>query len=150
MFLTFDDLKAGKIRQMRKETLLYIALGVLIAVIVAGMMMWNKPHETVDDKAAMSISATKLTGDFEKDETAANSRYINKPLEVTGEISEVSKNQDGKTVLILASENPLSGVQATLRENGAVAAIGQKVTVKGFCNGFTTVVLLSDCILVNK
>ena len=56
------------------------------------------------------------------------------------------QNQDGKTVLLLQSSDPLSGVQCTLKDEGNYI-VGTELTVKGFCTGYTTVVLLNDCIV---
>lgn len=129
-----------------KKRLLLIGLVLLVAGGAVAYFMWNKPHQTVDDQVGTAVSAEVLTQAFEQNEQQANLTYLNKILEVSGTISEVSKNQDGKTVLILQSENPLSGVQCTLKDEAALG-MGQAVVVKGFCNGYTTVVLLADCIV---
>ncbi len=134
---------------MKRKSISLLVGALVIAGIIIGYALWNKPHETVDDQEGEKIEATVLANAFLENEQEANQKYLSKVLEVNGVVSEVTTNQDQKTVLLLESEDPLSGVQCTLKE-AAEVQVGEKVTVKGFCNGFTTVVLLQDCILVKK
>jgi hypothetical protein len=132
---------------MMKKILLI--LFVLAAVgIGAGVYLWNKAPAKVEDSQSSAISADDLAVAFTGNEQQANSKYLNKVLDVSGMITEVSKNQDGKTVIMLGvASDPLSGVQCTMRENDVKAEIGKPITIKGFCNGYTLVVLLSDCVI---
>lgn len=126
-----------------------IGLMLLIVLLVAGgvfVYMWNKAPETVDGKKAIAITSTILSRVFQDNEQTGNTMYLNKVIAVSGTISEVSKNQDGKTVVLLSGDDPLSGVQCTMRDNKGTFEAGKAVTLKGFCNGYTVVVLLSDCV----
>lgn len=135
---------------MKKKVLLFTSLLLVVAIAIVAIFMWNKPPETVDDKKAQRITAEALTSAFLQNEQSANASYLNKVLEVSGKIAEVSKNQDGKYVLFLESSDLLSGVQCTMREPGGRYDIGAQINVKGFCNGYTMAVLLSDCIIAEN
>ena len=135
---------------MKKKGVILALLGGLVAVAVAIVLVWNKPHKTVDNKDGVSITAEALTKAFEENEQQANTTYLSSILEVEGIISEITRNQDGRTVLLLGVEDPLSGVQCTMKDDDATYEIGQKVTIMGFCNGYTTVVLLNDCVNVKE
>lgn len=127
-----------------------ILIALLIVVAAAagiGVYLWNKPHEVVEDRKATAIAADALAKAFTENEQQANTTYLNQVLDVTGTVSEVSRNQDGKTVITLSVSDPLSGVQCTMRDDKVNASVGQIMTIKGFCNGYTLVVLLSDCIV---
>lgn len=131
---------------MKKKTLLLI---FLVIVLISGAVVYymlHKPHATVDDKKGLAITSETLSAAFIADEKTANTTYLNQILEVSGVIDELTQNQDKKQVVLLHSEDPLSGVQCTMK-NSSLLKVGDKVTIKGFCNGYTTVVLLSDCIL---
>ena len=132
---------------MRKKVLLFVLLGAIAFVIAVIAFVWNRAPETVDDKKAIQVSAESITVAYGGNEQQANAEYLNKVIEVNGKISELSKNQDGKDVVLLESSDPLSGVQCTMRENGGKYIVGNAISIKGFCNGYTTVVLLSDCIV---
>src|SRR5690606_16275335 len=96
------------------------------------------------------VSVDVLVKAFEKDEQHANSIYLGKAIQVKGEIEETIKNQNGQTVVRLRYEDPMSGVQGTMKDKELKVEAGQTVTIKGFCNGYIelTGVLLSDCIVV--
>lgn len=121
--------------------------GVVIAFAVIFFLMWNKAPRKAEDEKGIPVSAVALSAEFGNDEAGANAKYLKKVLEVSGTISEVSNNQDGQTVALLQADDPIGGVQCTMRDKGVSLQTGQQVTVKGFCNGYTMVVLLSDCIL---
>lgn len=133
---------------MAKRILVVIVM-VLLAAGVVGWVVWNKPHPRAENETASAIAADSLYNAFILDETAANARYLNKVLELQGSAAELSRNQDGQQVLILAVSDPLGGVQCTMRKDQPEIKPGAALRVKGFCNGFTSVVLLSDCVLVN-
>jgi len=127
-----------------------IAAAIVILLLIAGGIgyyIWNKPPEKVENRKSVPVLATELVGAFTTDEAAANRKYLNQVLEVSGTVAETSKNQDGKTVILLESGDPLSGVQCTMRDDGITINNGAAVKVTGFCNGYTMVVLLSDCII---
>lgn len=132
---------------MKKKTVLIVILVLAVAAIAAVAFVWNKPHETVDNKKGTAVTAEMLANAFIQNEQQANATYLNQVLEVTGTAEEVSTNQDGKTVILLKADDPLSGVQCTMSESQNVKQ-GDQLTIKGFCNGYTTVVLLSDCVML--
>lgn len=130
------------------KKILLIILVLAAAGISAGVYLWNKAPAKVEDSKSFAINADDLAIAFTGNEQQANSKYLNKVLDVSGVITEVSKNQDGKTVIMLGiASDPLSGIQCTMRDNDVKAEIGKSITIKGFCNGYTLVVLLSDCII---
>lgn len=115
-----------------------------------GYYMFNKKPAKVEDIKAAAITADSLYGAFAANEAAANKTYLSKVFDVSGTVQEVSQNQDGQTVAILGvAADPLSGVQCTFRDKGVKLEVDQKAVVKGFCNGYTMTVILSDCILTN-
>ena len=131
-----------------KRIIIPVILIILVAGIGATVYLWNKAPETVDNKMAVSISATALSNAFLQDEQAANSRYLNKVLSVTGIVTVVDSNQDGNTVILLAGSGPLSDVQCSMRQGNLKVKKGETITVKGFCHGYTISVLLSECVLL--
>ncbi len=49
---------------------------------------------------------------------------------------------------MLASEDPMSGVFCTLLQKEVEVAIGNSVTIKGFCSGMLSDVRLREAILI--
>lgn len=127
--------------------LLIIALVILSGILI-GYTLYNKPQRSVEREEAVSVSADQLFKDFEGDEAAANTKYLNQAVLVTGTISEISFNQDGKTVLILGTDNPMFGVSCTLEGQAQGLSAGARVSVKGICTGYLSDVVITRGIII--
>jgi hypothetical protein len=126
---------------------------IIIAAIIGGTVayrMYNKPHRDIaSEDAAFSLTADALFDAFEEDEAAANALYLDKVVEVTGDVAEVTDNSAGQAVIIITAANAmLGGVSATMQETGIVnISEGETVTVKCRCTGFLMDVILVNCSL---
>lgn len=126
------------------------ALSVLLLIgIGAVYYIWNKPMKKVEDEAGMVLSVDRLCNDFNTNEAAANKRYLNKAIEISGKVNEVADNLDGGTMIVFSASNGIDYVESTLREKITDLQPGTSIAVKGFCAGKTiTGVSLTDCVLV--
>jgi hypothetical protein len=132
---------------MIKKIVIALLLLILIGV-GTGIYMWNKPHVKVEDKKGIAITAEALAKEYGADEKAADAKYLNKAIEVTGTVSEIDKNQDGGIMAVLQTSDPAAGVQCAMRDKGVSLTKGQNITIKGFCSGSgLTGVSLTDCII---
>ena len=125
-------------------------LAIVLIVIAAGVGIWaytNKPNRTVANEKGIEISAAQLVKEYQASEPDANSKYLDKTVQVTGTISEVSKNQDGKPTILLSSEDPMTGVFCTLKDE-ANLTVGFTVTIKGFCSGILSDVRIREAVVV--
>lgn len=132
----------------RKNIIAAIVISVLLG---AGWLAWNvffKPHRSVEDSPVTRVRADSLFLAFQSDESAANARFLDKGLEVSGEIAELNTNQQGQMVVILDTGDPLGGVVCTLVKATSGLTKGQRVRVRGFCSGYLTDVILRDAIIV--
>lgn len=110
--------------------------------------MWNKPHAKVEHAKSVVMTALTLSKEYNADEKKADSLYLNKAIEVSGMVSEIEKNQDGGTMIVLQTDDPMTGVQCTMREKDVKVEKGQNVVIKGFCSGNgITGVSLTDCVM---
>ncbi|MBK7306257.1 MAG: hypothetical protein IPI88_03970 [Chitinophagaceae bacterium] len=98
--------------------MLLSVLVILATGGVVGYKMYTKPHRSVAKAKTIQISATDLVLAYEKNEAGANSLYLDKVLEVKGEVNEVSKNQKGETVITLKGSD-MSGLICTLEGTAA-------------------------------
>ena len=135
---------------MFKKILLYLfIIGILLA---AGVYYYvfvyavNNKRQ-VSDQVAIIITADSLTAHFTNNETLANTTYLNKVLQVSGVVLETGVNQDGKPTVVLGTEGAMSNVFITFKNKETVKK-GDLVSVKGFCNGFLSDVVLVDGILL--
>ena len=112
--------------------------------------LWNKPAVKVENIVGTSITAEALSKEYNADEKAADAKYLNKAIQVSGTVGEVNKNQDGGLMIVLQTGDPAAGIQCAMRDKGAAIANGQKMVIKGFCSGNgITGVTLTDCVPIN-
>lgn len=118
---------------------------ILFSVIVGGIIyiMYNKPHRDPSTESALQISAMELFRSFETNEAEANGRYLDKVLEVSGKITEITTNQESIPVIVLETENPMFTVRCTMENPETTVSVGDIVKIKGICTGY-----LSDVIIV--
>lgn len=129
------------------KKILIIASVVALIGVCTGMYLWYKPHPKVEDAQGVVIDAKALALEYQADEKAADAKYLNKAIEVSGTIMEIEKNQDGGTMVVLQTHDPAAGVQCTMREKGLNISKGH-IVIKGFCSGNgITGISLTDCVI---
>ncbi len=136
---------------MRKKTLRVVGLICLVCIAAGAVIfyrMYNKPHRSAATETAIILTAAQLSQEYEKDEAASNKKYLGNVVQVNGTVSEVSLNQQKKPVILLTGSD-MSGVQCSLQEEAPGIKKGDMVTIKGFCTGFLTDVIMDRCILVH-
>jgi hypothetical protein len=134
---------------MSKRILLYGLLGLILCAAVIALTMWFKPHRKVEHEAGIPVTAEALFLAYSSDEQAANAEFLNKTLIVTGMVEGLDTNQDGRTVVLLATGDPVGVIACTLRdETPGTAVLHQQLRIKGICSGMLADVVLSDCILI--
>lgn len=108
-----------------------------------GLYMFNKPiQSTTKLKTDFTMNAETLLNVFEKDETEANSKYLDKVIEVKGSVQKVEKS-DEKITVYLDTENIMSSIIFQLEDHNEVINEGEEITLKGICTGY-----LMDVVLV--
>jgi hypothetical protein len=109
--------------------------------------VYNKPHRDPSSESSLKISATELFKNFENNEAKANQLYLDKVLEVSGKISEITTNQEMKPVVALETENLLFGVRCTMESTELNVKAGDQVSIKGICRGYLSDVIITNSIL---
>jgi hypothetical protein len=132
---------------MNLKRIIYIVLALALVGGAVGVYMWNKPHAKVEDAEGVAITAANLCNAFASNEAEATRQYTNKVLDISGVVTEVKDNQEGKAAITLAG-NDMASVQCTMRDAGATAQVGKSVTIRG---RFSSVDMfgptLTDCVL---
>jgi hypothetical protein len=123
-----------------------IFIGILLVGIAAYMIfrIYNKPHRDPINENSISISSVSLFDSFEINETEANLLYLDKVVELSGKIAEITVNQDQMPVIVLETANAFYGVRCTMADKVINARTGESIIVKGICTGY-----LSDVIITN-
>ena len=119
-----------------KTNILIFFIALVITGVVAGYMMWNKPHKNVKDANAVKISAVDLYTIFTSDSAKAKSMYLNKVVAVSGEVVRVSDNQQNQQVILLRTETADAFINCTMEENANNVKAGDTIVLKGICSGY--------------
>jgi hypothetical protein len=132
-----------------------ILIGALITVLIAFAAIWffvfyapTHFKRDVADEKGIQITAAALVKAYQENESNANALYLDKPIEIKGEIGETKADQAGNTTLTLKSEDAFASVFCTLKKADASLKAGQIITVKGICTGFLSDVVLKEAIIV--
>lgn len=137
---------------MKKVILVILLLAVASGI---GYYIYNKPPEGVANKKAdYSLSPSELLAEFQKDEEAANAKYLGKVVELKGAILEIVPGEDMEMQLILDTGDIMSRVSCVMDEEYNTflerkLKSGDTVTIKGFCTGMTMDVVIDRCVIVS-
>jgi hypothetical protein len=134
------------------KRILYFLLALACIGGAVGYYLWNKPHiEMQAAKTDLAIDATTLFNEFNADEAAANAKYLDKTIAVSGKVKEATKTDDG-TVKVSLDAGSDFGVFCELdplsRHARTDFAAGETVTFKGICTGLNFDVQLTRCVEV--
>lgn len=128
----------------------YVA-GLLMIAIGLGIYQYNKPHQNIEKaKSDIIIEAPALFTAFSEDEAAANAKYLDKIIEISGKVMAVNPDEEGHLSITLDSGSELFGVICQMEESDNVKKatfnVGETVRVKGKCTGMLMDVVLVRCV----
>jgi len=141
---------------MKRKYIFLIVFAVAICIGAAvAYRVWNKTFSDPLSGDAISITARQLFTDFNNNETEAQKKYVprklgDKKLEISGEISEIGKNEDNETYYILKTGDANFGVKCIVDKGGESdnAKVGNSIVVRGFCTGYNMDVIVNRCKVV--
>jgi uncharacterized membrane protein len=131
-----------------------LILSVVIAIVMVSFVYYyifiysKNNHRNVANEKGIVATAVQLLNDYTNNEDSANKKYLDKTIEVTGEVASVK--QDSLISVTLKTNNVFSSVYCTLQGNQPKPDSGKIVTIKGICTGKLSDVVLKDAIIQNK
>lgn len=133
-----------------KKLLWFGLVGAVLSVAATVFFVYNRKHEDVSKQEGVKMTAQQLYDAFKADENAANTLYLDKAIELSGEVLAVTTNQDGQVVVDIKTNDPFVVINCTFKTNPGTLSEGQNITFKGFCRGYIpdANVVINDGILV--
>jgi hypothetical protein len=123
---------------------------IALAGAAAGFYMYNlKPKDLGKIKPDFIVNASELQSSFEENETAAALKYVNKIVEVSGEVGSVEPGENNSVNISLKTNSSFSSVICTF-PSGAVSENikeGSQLSIRGECSGYLMDVLLNNCVV---
>jgi tRNA_anti-like len=125
---------------------------ILVGVVTCGViyLMYNKPHRDPATERSIGVTAVDLFQDFENNELEANARYLDKVVEISGKVTEITANQNLMPIIVLETENTFFGVRCTMNDSTIKAQIGETIILKGICTGYLSDVIITEATIVKN
>lgn len=137
---------------MKKKNLFLLSL-IILVISFAIYKVYNKPHlDVLKTSPDIKVNANVLFNDFVSDENNANKMYLDKVLEVNGEISDINSEEE-KGIIYLKTNDDFANIMCHLSEissqNIEDLEIGTNIVVKGICTGYLMDVVLVKTEILN-
>ncbi len=133
------------------KKMLYVLLAVGIIGAAVGYNLWNKPHQDIAAaKTDVAIDAVALYNEYDTDENAANAKYLDKVVAISGKVKEASKDADDAVKVSLEAGSEMGVVACELspfaKHKRTDFQVGEQVTFKGKCTGLNLDVVFVECV----
>lgn len=127
---------------------------LLLAGVAGVLLLLDRPSAdlTMQQKNTdISVDAREMFAEFLRDEAAANEKYLNKIVKVSGEVTTVKTDDRGRIAVTLRG-NETNGVKCKLDQRTEHRRrefhVGEQVVFKGVCMGQMADVELVECVEV--
>lgn len=121
----------------KAKLLLWVALlGLALSAALTVYFVYSREHRDVTAEKGIEVTAQQLFEAFAADETKANALYLDKAIQITGEVINVSTNQDGNIVVDFKTNDPFFVINCTFKADPGALKAGDSITFKGICTGY--------------
>lgn len=132
-----------------RKLIIFLIIAVLAGIGI-GYYFYSKPVPSLADETPVAVlTADELCQEYQEDETAANTSYLDKVIELSGTVSSIMQDTSG-TVLFLGTESGFYSVSCKLEpgmEPLPGTKEGSRVRLKGMVNGLNLVdVNMNRCV----
>jgi len=122
---------------MKRKIILGVLLFIVAAAIVGYAIVFKSRGDIVQDKPDAAITAKALITAFEKDTAIASKQYIEKVVEVSGNVKKI----DTAGAVVLGEEGSLSEVVVALdkkyhAKDYEKLKAGSSTVLQGICSGY--------------
>ncbi|HVX52250.1 MAG TPA: hypothetical protein VHB48_18970 [Chitinophagaceae bacterium] len=134
----------------KRQVILSVAMLCLLLAVAWGFYQYNKPHTSAGGKSTDAVlPADSLYAAYQANETAAGKLYMNKILEVTGFVKDITMSDKTPVILLATGFNGDINCSMALDSNTVFTKAHKlsKIAVKGKCSGYLMDVNLVDCVI---
>lgn len=123
---------------MTRNTKKIIIFSILALVIIgAGVAyyLYNKGPVDVKNSTGIKVIAVELYQHYSNDSFAAQKKYTDKILEVSGIAIKISQNQQNQAIILLKTNESAAYVNCTMEGPANTIRENDAVIIKGLCSG---------------
>jgi hypothetical protein len=126
---------------MKKNIAIFLLFTLMIGLAVV-YYMYNKPHKNVAEASPDFITtADSLYAEYSGDEKASNAKYLDKIVELTGNVQTLNlENALEPNVVLIAADGEgtvTCGFKPEMLDKIKSLAAGATIKIKGQCKGLT-------------
>lgn len=136
---------------MKKIILSIIAVLILgVGAVYYYVFIYSKNnHRDIQSEKSLVISSEMLVKEYEASDSIANTKYLNKALEIKGCLAEKGTNTIGQITLIMGDQDPFAKrVFITLNSKTPITQkVGDTIIVKGKCTGNLSDVVVTEAVI---
>lgn len=143
-----------------KSRLLRLFLLALVLLCTAGIYIYSQYNKKQTDltktEAAFALNAESLIKEFASNSNAADHKYVNKVIELEGNVQSVDKDEGGLVTVIVASPTePSTSIRCSIDSSFSSEAVKlviphQPIHLKGIITGYNSDELLGSDIILNR
>jgi tRNA_anti-like len=143
---------------MKRKTIQYSFFVILI--IIAGSAFFTfkeynrKRKDIAEEPAAYSLGSAEFIAAFATNEKAANQKYLDKVVVISGTVKSADKDEQGDYTVVLGDAASMSSVRCSMdsTHNNEAAGLlpGAMLKVKGLCTGFNSDELLGSDVILSR
>lgn len=143
----------GFVNFKQKKSILVLTI---LAIALSAFAVWyfiiyegeNNRRDPSKEQGIL-ITPQSIIQEFQTNEEAANKKYLNKVVEITGDVEKLETNESGSTV-ILKTNFEESAISCRLKDNQKVKNFST-ITVKGILTGFVLgTVQLTETVIIKQ
>lgn len=140
-----------------KTILIIVAILAVIGGAIGAYLFFKPVAQTVDITPSYNISAEDFGREFQKNSKAANEKYSNNVVQLTGTANEIETDAAGNVSVIINEESSVIqfSFSGTATEQAKKIQEGDSITIKGKYTGFEEdemfgemIIKLNECVLV--
>ena len=120
---------------IKRKYIIISFVACFIAIAAISYYLYNDEGVNIKTAKAIQADAVLLYDTFIKDSVAAKKMYAGNILAVSGEVENVSLNQQQQTVVLLKTNTEGAAVNCTFENTATNVKQGNKVIIKGDCTG---------------
>jgi hypothetical protein len=123
--------------KMKRRILLIVIAVAVVAGLAGAYFYFKQTPDVVQAKPDASVSALELIAAFQQDSAAAKEMYLDKVIEVTGNVKSIDST--GTVVLGEAglASDVVAGLDRRHLEDHLQLKEGSVAVIQGVCSGFT-------------
>ncbi len=122
------------------KKVIIISVVVILILVSVGLYFYNQKTElAISEPPAYTLESNSFLKEYAENKDASDTKYLNKTIQVSGEIKAITEISNGLNVELKAGqemETVTCSIDSSQLEKAQQLVVGSKATLKGRCGGY--------------